>query len=213
MMAMGRFSTEVIKTGVDPYGLRCWCWLRVSSGDKKNRKVMAYQPSGSKPTYPSGMTVREQHKQYFKARGDLQPARTIFYEQLIAQLIVWKHNDSDIILLGNFNENIYTGQIAKRLVLSDLMLSKQCQQCTGMHVPPTFRDSTVPIDAIFATAGIKCINAYILPHKGGVGDHQCFILNFTSSSVIGSKFPTLSAALQGSYTANPNIWSNHIMQS
>ncbi len=35
MMAMGHFSAEVIKTGVDPYGLGCCCWLRVGSGDKK----------------------------------------------------------------------------------------------------------------------------------------------------------------------------------
>ncbi len=152
---------------------------------------MAYQPSGSKLTYSAGKTVREQHKRYFEARGDLQSARTIFYEQLIAQLIVWKRTDLDIILLGDFNENIYSGRIAKCLVIPDLMLSKQCLQCTGMQLPPTFRDSTVPIDAFFATAGIKCVNAYILPHTGGMGDHQCFILNFMSSSVIGTKFPTV----------------------
>jgi hypothetical protein len=27
-------GSEVIKTGVDPYGLRLWCWLRVGSVDK-----------------------------------------------------------------------------------------------------------------------------------------------------------------------------------
>ncbi len=35
MMAIGSFSAEVIKTGVDPYGLGRWCWFRVGSGDKK----------------------------------------------------------------------------------------------------------------------------------------------------------------------------------
>jgi hypothetical protein len=35
MMAMGHFSAEVIETGVDPYGLGHWCWLRNGSGDKK----------------------------------------------------------------------------------------------------------------------------------------------------------------------------------
>ncbi len=35
MMALGCFSAEVLKTGVDPYRLGCWCWLRVCSGDKK----------------------------------------------------------------------------------------------------------------------------------------------------------------------------------
>jgi hypothetical protein len=68
MMAMGCFFAEVIKTGVDPYGLGCWCWLRVSSGDKKTRIVTAYQLSGSKSTYSTGMTVRKQHKRYFEAR-------------------------------------------------------------------------------------------------------------------------------------------------
>jgi hypothetical protein len=152
---------------------------------------MAYQPSGSRLSNSARTTVQEQQEQYFKARGNLQPARTIFYEQSIAQLIVWKHTDSDIILLGDFNENVYSGRIAKRLSLPDLMLTKQCLQCTGMHIPPTFRDGTAPIDAIFATSGIECINAYILPHKGGVGDHRSFILNFTSSSVIGTKFPNI----------------------
>jgi hypothetical protein len=174
---------------------------------------MAYQPSGSKSTNSAGMTIREQHEWYFEARGNLQPARTIFYEQLIAQLIVWKHTDLDIILLGDFNENVYTGRIAQCLALPDLMLSKQCLQCMGMHVPPTFRDGTVPTDAIFATAGIECINAYILPHKGGVGSHRYFFLNFMSSFVIGTNSPTLSTAPQESYTANRHVWPKHIMQS
>jgi hypothetical protein len=131
MMAMRCFFAEVIETGVDPYGLGHWCWLRASSGDKKNRIVMAYQPSGSKFAYSAGTTVREQHERYFEVRGNLQPACAIFYEQLISQLIVWKHTNSDIILLGDFNENIYTGQILKHLALPDLMLGKQCLQCTG----------------------------------------------------------------------------------
>ncbi len=48
MMVMGCFSAEVLETGVDPYGLGHWCWLKVGSGDKKTWIVMAYQPSGSR---------------------------------------------------------------------------------------------------------------------------------------------------------------------
>ncbi len=33
MVVMGHFLAEVIETGVDPYGLKPWCWLRVGSGD------------------------------------------------------------------------------------------------------------------------------------------------------------------------------------
>jgi hypothetical protein len=172
MMAMGRFSGEVVELGVNPSGLGHWCWLKVGSGNKKTRIDMAYQPSGLKSTNSSGTTVRGQHKRYFEARGNLRSACTIFFEQLVAQLTVWKHTDSDIVLLGDFNENVYSGRISKRPSQWDLMFSNQCLQCTGIHIPPTFRDGTIPIDAIFATAGIECVNMYILPHKGGVGDHR-----------------------------------------
>jgi hypothetical protein len=191
MMAMGCFSAEVMESGVDPSGLGHWCWLKVGSVNKKTRIVMAYQPSGLKSPNSAKTTVREQHKRYFEACGNLRSSCTIFFEQLIAQLIVWKHTDSDIVLLGDFNENVYSGHISKRLSQPDLMFSKQYLQCTSIHIPPTFRDGTIPINAIFATASIECVNTYILPHKVGVGNHRCFIVDFTLSSIIGTKFPNI----------------------
>ncbi len=152
---------------------------------------MAYQPSGSSSSNSAGTTVREQHEWYFEAQGDLRSAKAIFFEQLIAQLVVWKMTDADIILLRDFNEDVYTGRIAKCIVQADLNFSKQCLGCTGLHIPPTFRDGSMPIDAVNATVGIECVNAYILPHKGGIGDHRCFIINFSSLSVIGTRFQNI----------------------
>jgi hypothetical protein len=65
VMAIGCFSAEVLETGVDQYGLGHWCWLKVGSGEKKTRIMMAYQPSGSRLSNSAGTTVQEQHKQYF----------------------------------------------------------------------------------------------------------------------------------------------------
>jgi hypothetical protein len=75
MMAIRRFSSEVSETGVDPYKLGRWCWMKVRSGDKATQIIMAYQPSGSKSSVSAGTMVRDQHEQYFKARGNLCPAR------------------------------------------------------------------------------------------------------------------------------------------
>ncbi len=121
----------------------------------------------------------------------MRSAKAIFFEQLIAQLVIWKTTDADIILLGDFNENVYTGRIAKRIVQADLNFSKQCLGCTVLHIPPTFRDGSMPINAVYATAGIECVNTYILPHKGGIGDHRCFIINFSSPSVIRTRFQNI----------------------
>jgi hypothetical protein len=121
----------------------------------------------------------------------MRSARSIFFYQLIAQLVVWKNSDAGILLLGDFYENVYTACIAKHLALPDLNFNEQCLRCAGVHIPPTFRDGDIPIDAIYATARIKCVNAFILPHKGGIGDHQCFIFNFTSSSIIRTNFTNI----------------------
>jgi hypothetical protein len=94
-------------------------------------------------------------------------------------------------ILGDFNENVYTGQIAKCLAQADLNFSEQCLGCTGMHILPTFRDGVMPINAVYATAGIEFVNVHILPHKGGIGDHRCFIIYFSSSSVIRLRFQNI----------------------
>jgi hypothetical protein len=109
--------------------------MKVGSGDKATRIVMAYQPSGSKSSTSAGTTVREQHEQYFEAQGDLRPARTIFFEQLIAQLVIWIQTDSDIILLGDFNENVYSGRIAKRLSLPDFVHRTVLAMYRCAHTP------------------------------------------------------------------------------
>ena len=121
----------------------------------------------------------------------MRSSRSTFFDQLIAQLVGWKNSDANIILLGDFNENVYTVPIAKHLALPDLNFNERCLKCTSVHIPPTFRDGVIPINAIYATAGIKSVNAFILPHKGGIRDQRCFILDFTSSSIIGTKFPNI----------------------
>ncbi len=110
---------------------------------------------------------------------------------MITQLIQWKAIDNGIILLGNLNKNVYTGRIARRLAKDDLNFTEVCQRHTSRPIPPTFRTGSVPIDGIFATVGIECINIFILPHYGGVGDHRCFILNLSSESLIETLFPNI----------------------
>ena len=189
MMAFNTISSEVIDTGVDITGLGRWCWLLMGSGRKRTRIVMAYQPSNSGRS--AGTTVKDQHARYFQALGDARSPRTIFFEQLVSQLAIWKASDNDIILLGDFNEHIYNGRLATRITAADLNFREICHYHTGLYLPPTFRTGSIPIDGIFATSGIECVNVTLLPHLGGVGDHRCFIIDFSSASVIGTDFPNI----------------------
>ena len=104
---------------------------------------------------------------------------------------VWKAAGNEIILLGDFNENVYTGRLAKMLAGDDLRMTEQCFKTTGRKIPPTHVRGSRPIDAVYATSGVICVNAGILAKYVGVGDHRCFIMDFCSVSVLGSVFPRI----------------------
>jgi hypothetical protein len=189
MMAMSTITPEVIDTGVDITGLRRWCWILLGSGQNKTCIVMAYQPSNCGQS--AGPTVKDQQARYFQALGDARSPRTMFFKQLVLQQALWKSCDNDIILLGDFNEHVYNGRLAQRIMASDLNFREMCHHHTGTLLPPTFRAGSIPINGIFATHGIECINVTLRPHLGGVGDHRCFIIDFSSKFVTGTDFPNI----------------------
>lgn len=86
MVTMGRMSANVLDSGVDYTGLGRWSWQLIGKGDVKTRVVVAYQPS-DKSLGSKGFKVFDQQARYFEARGDFRSPRTIFYEQLVAQLL------------------------------------------------------------------------------------------------------------------------------
>ncbi len=149
MMALGTISPEVVDSGVDSTGLERWCWIWLGLGTKKTRIVMAYQPSNSGQS--AGTTVKDQQSRYFFALGDARSPRTIFYEQLVSQLISWKAIDNDIVLLGDFNKNVYSSWLACQLSQDDLNMTKICRCHMGIPIPPTFWRGSIPINGIFTT--------------------------------------------------------------
>ena len=160
----------------------------IGKGVTKTRVVVAYQPC-EKRLNRKGFTVFEQHERYFEPRGDFRSPRTIFLEQLVSQLLLWKASGEEIILFGDFNEHVYTCRLAKRLEDGDLLMQEQYRAYTGKQLPATFLRGPRPIDGVFATTGVTVRNAGLLRRRGGVGDHRCFILDFESLSVFGNTFP------------------------
>ena len=158
-------------------GLGRWCWQLVGKGGKSTRIVVAYQPCKSNKNL-RGFTTCEQHERYFQPREDFCSPRTIFYEQLVSQLILWKSAGEEIILCGNFNKNVYDSRIGWRLAQPDLLMKEQCLLKTGERLPNTFITETRPIDGVFANTGIEDMDADLLPKYGGISDHRAFILKF-----------------------------------
>jgi hypothetical protein len=85
-----------------------------------------------------------------KSWGEIRDPRTMFCLDLAHLLRQWKADRDEIILMGDFNKNIYSGRIADLMVASnDLNLHEVCQWTTGQSLPPTHVQGQLPIDAIF----------------------------------------------------------------
>ena len=117
-------------------------------------------------------------------------------------MLQWKEECYEIILVGDFNEDVYAGRLARCLAEADINMKEQCRQVTGQKLPGTHVRGTKPIDGIYATTGVVCLNAKLLQKYRGVGDHRCFIVDFSSSSVIGDVFPRVVPAAGRKLTDN-----------
>jgi hypothetical protein len=113
----------------------------------------------------------------------------MFHHDLISLLRQWKGAGDEIMLLGDFNENIYLVPIARSLSLEELRMGKTCQQTTGEMLPATHYQRRNPIDAVFCTAGLVCTAITLLPSRVGMGDHRFFILDLASETILGNVFP------------------------
>ncbi len=131
----------------------------------------------------------EQHTCYFKAREEVRNPRQMFLVDLLSLLRRWKAAGNKILLVGDFNENVYAGMLAEALLRDEFRMSEACQLMTGLPLPPTHNRRAVAIDAFFGTSGIKSAAAALLPSRIEVGHHRVFVVDFTSKSIMGDDLP------------------------
>ena len=64
---------------------------------------------------------------------------------VIGKLLSWTQEYCEIILVKDFNEDIYKGKFSDRLVKDDLNMSEQILKTTGVNMPPTHDRGSKPI--------------------------------------------------------------------
>jgi len=123
--AFGWLSSFVTDTSIDSTGLGRWSWLYVGGGGKTTWILIAYQPVRPN-NITCGGTVWDQHVHYFEARGEVRNPCIMFQLDLLSLLCVWKATGDEILLLGDFNEDMYTGRLSLALSDGDLRMMEVC---------------------------------------------------------------------------------------
>ena len=64
------------------------------------------------------------------------PTRHIFFQDLVDQLLQLKQEEQEIVLMGNFNKDVYEDRLTTRIPEDELQLSEQCLLVTGKGCLP-----------------------------------------------------------------------------
>jgi hypothetical protein len=108
---------------------------------------------------------------------------------LTTQLLDWKKSGYEVVLFGDLNENVYTGEMAQRLGQDDLLMTEAFRTANGFETPSSYFRGSNPITGCFTTQGIEVVNVYVSSHQAGAGDHRYWIIDLTSKSVFGASYP------------------------
>jgi len=90
------------------------------------------------------------------------------------------------------NENIYRGDLGLRLTDRDgLGMKEVVGEITARQLGATYFRGSEPIDGVWTTGDITVTNACVMPVGFGVGDHRLFIINFATTTLVGSATTTV----------------------
>lgn len=152
--------------------------------------MTVYIPNNKKHAKTKKRTVRDQHNVYYTSKGilDKDPCDILFGDG-VKKLLVWKRENSKMVLVGNFNEDVYKGKFAERLSKEDRNKDELVLRTTGTKIPPTHARGKRALCAAFGTAGVACKAAKVLRRGKGIGDHLIILLDFDTKSLVGSTCP------------------------
>jgi len=104
----------------------------------------------------------------------------------------WRKDGERLILCLDANENIYRGELGRRLTeLNGLGMKEVVGEFTAWPLGATYFRGSKPIDGVWTTGDITVTNPCVMPVGFGVGDHRLFVIDFATTTLVGSGTTTV----------------------
>jgi hypothetical protein len=98
----------------------------------------------------------------------------------------WRKEGKRLILCIDANRNIYWGELGRQLTdLDGLGMKEVVGEFTAKQLKAMYFQGSEPIDGIWATGNLTVANACAMPVRFGVGDHQLFVIDFATITLVG----------------------------
>ena len=76
--------------------------------------------------------VIDQHRRVLEAGEELCKPNKVFQEDLVQKVLQWKRSGSNVVLCGNFNQDVYTDKLVKRLLEPGNGMKEQVFKPSGL---------------------------------------------------------------------------------
>jgi hypothetical protein len=115
----------------------------------------------------------------------------MFKANLYNLLWIWKAAGDEVLLLGDFNEDVYSGKFPTYISGEEFRMTELCLWTTGTKLPSTHLRRRTLIDGLFLTASLECIAITLLPSRESIGDHRVLSLILVSTRYLATSFHRL----------------------
>jgi hypothetical protein len=198
-----------IEQGTDPEGLGRWCWqLYRGKNNSLLRVITAYRPNFKDEAQVQTVYI-QQRKRFLELGQVHREPRQAILDDLASLIHEWKGNGEHIVLMMDANEDVRTGNIKTFLDATDMR--DVVMSTHGSEAPNTHIDGSKPIDGIFATRAVKCVQSGYTAFGDGVQgkrpDHRCIWMDVRLQTVFGHSMPPVQkAAFRRVKCNDPRIW-------
>ena len=165
-----RLAPFVKDYGTDHTGLGRWSWYILEGAPgHKTRVITACAPCGDANSGES--TVYAQHMNYIRHKGLRTDLKSIFRDDLLGALRIWRGNGERTIMMMDANEHVSDGKMCKQLRQSDIDMHPAVDTTTLGTFPNIWFRGKIDIDDIWISSNLDVIAASSLPFHGNIGDH------------------------------------------
>ena len=176
MVTINRLTAKIQDMGTDHRELGRWTWTMLRGRGAGTVIATVYNPVHNNR---SAGSVYMQQVAALAEDGVTEDPRAVLRADLEAQVRTWKEAGKHIIVMGDINEHIYTGQMGKMLEEVGLRPFREDAISLATHQRNT---SGTPIDGIWTTPGIEIqASGYT---EFSEWDHRTAWIDVTESSIM-----------------------------
>jgi exonuclease III len=177
-----RSMAHTCQAGQDSHQLGRWNYITLRGRREKYTTIISvYRPNKSQETYMRQIAHSANRCQ---TRSESAPEE-LWFQDLQALIVDRKEQGHEIIVAGDFNDDLNDENSSTRKFMHQLGLTEILLAAYGKGPPTHIRGSTT-IDGVFATKDVQLVKGKYISFEQSPSDHRWIVIDISEHSIIGA---------------------------